>query len=560
MSILLHSGSNPGITETIGEYGDILRKIQSYKPKIYDVTLDYVGYQTDNGATYCFCEEKNCSNTLINTLKSLKESGTPMGYLSFQGAGASSGRGTAAPWCVDLWGVDGGLGPQYPMSLKDLHESIGIPLQLYAPYFCPKSPYFTQNSSKLLNFNWKSVVSDETLDQCQGFMFQDVTPAQSLDFYTSFFSRGKNAGMESFEPDFMNQNYNCVPEFIQQAGLATEWQLGMANAGLAQNVSIQWCYATPTDVMNSLIMPSVTNFRVSSDFCYGMSWDIGISSLLVWAMGASPSKDTLWTSTNDKFSVPGCDWTPDHEEPAVSLHVILALMSSGPMGISDLNGKTNTTLLKHAITEDGHLLKPLKPITSIDSMMRSEKYRPKGYIMGTYSTGPSWYFVSFKLQNAFNVSLADFYPSPDVKTRILVSRIFDSGFGCKNGSIVQSGSTCVNRVTEVQKSNIIFRAPMSSFQNVTGGTDFHPVLTTVWKVCELSGWVFMGELHKFVAVSPRRFEYVNCLKNGVEAAARGSPGEKIKVTILKPDASLSWKVLVEEVVLNEYGFASLSFH
>ena len=61
-----------------------------------------------------------------------------MGYLSFQGAGASSGGGGAhaAPWCVDTWGVDGGLGHSYPLDLPALHAAVGIPLQLYAPYFC----------------------------------------------------------------------------------------------------------------------------------------------------------------------------------------------------------------------------------------------------------------------------------------------------------------------------------------------------------------------------------------------------------------------------------------
>eukprot|EP00954_Amorphochlora_amoebiformis_P022460 1353473-Amorphochlora_amoeboformis.AAC.2 len=78
-------------------------------------------------------------------------SGVPLGYLSFQGAGASSGRGSAAPWCVDVWGVDGGLSSQYPLSVKELHDAVGVPLQLYAPYFCPNSPYFNQSTK------WESV-------------------------------------------------------------------------------------------------------------------------------------------------------------------------------------------------------------------------------------------------------------------------------------------------------------------------------------------------------------------------------------------------------------------
>ena len=63
---------------------------------------------------YCFCSDANCSATLIDKMQELEMGGAPMGYLSFQGAGASAGRGQAAPWCVSTWGVDGGEGPEYP--------------------------------------------------------------------------------------------------------------------------------------------------------------------------------------------------------------------------------------------------------------------------------------------------------------------------------------------------------------------------------------------------------------------------------------------------------------
>ena len=73
----------------------------------------------------------------------------------------------------------------------------------------------------------------------------------------------------------------------------------------------------------------LTNFRVSGDYCYGKSYEIGESSLLVWAVGAHPSKDTLWTTDNNRTETPGCDWTVDHETIAAELHVVLAIMSTG---------------------------------------------------------------------------------------------------------------------------------------------------------------------------------------------------------------------------------------
>jgi hypothetical protein len=92
--------------------------------------LQTLGYQTDNGAYYCFCNDSNCSQTLIDEIHYLKSISIPMGYLLFQGAGASSGQGIAAPWCVDTWGIDGGLSSHYPVSIKDMQNAIGIPLQL----------------------------------------------------------------------------------------------------------------------------------------------------------------------------------------------------------------------------------------------------------------------------------------------------------------------------------------------------------------------------------------------------------------------------------------------
>ena len=35
----------------------------------------------------------------------------------------------------------------------------------------------------------------------------------------------------------------------------------MAGAALEMNLTVQWCYATPTDILASLEMPAVTNFR-----------------------------------------------------------------------------------------------------------------------------------------------------------------------------------------------------------------------------------------------------------------------------------------------------------
>jgi hypothetical protein len=107
------------------------------------------------------------------------------------------------------------------------------------------------------------------------------------------------------------------------------------------------CVATPTDVLALIGLPAVTNFWISFDFYYRRSWDIGESSLLVlWALGAVPSKDMLWTTDNEGTDIPGCPWSLDHKTPTAELHLVLSLMSTGPIEVSDTIGMANTSLLK----------------------------------------------------------------------------------------------------------------------------------------------------------------------------------------------------------------------
>ena len=253
--------------------------------------------------------------------------GIPIGYLSFQGAGTSSGRGQAAPWCVEKWSADGGQDPnKYPLDTKEFHKALGVPLQLYAPYFCPNTTEYFQPDTP-----FKSLKSNTDLPGCSDFAFEMVRASDSKAFFEWFLTKGiQKAGMASFESDFMNQNVNCVEEFIENPTHgADEFLEGMAEAALGFEMPIQWCYASPNVVMASLNYPAVTNFRVSFDYCYGKSYEIGESSLLVWAVGSAPSKDTLWTTANNRTETPGCAWTVDHETVASELHVVLAIMSTG---------------------------------------------------------------------------------------------------------------------------------------------------------------------------------------------------------------------------------------
>ena len=358
----------------------------------------------------------------------------------------------------------------------------------------------------------------------------------------------------------MNQNHNCVPTHFESATNATTWQQGMAGAALARNLTVQWCYATPTDVLASLEMPAVTNFRVSFDFCYGRSWDIGTSSLLVWALGAFPSKDTLWTSDNGRLAVPGCNWTPDHEAPATALHAVLAVMSMGPVGISDGFGQTDGTLLKRIISADGTLLKPSKSLTAVDSAIAGTAGAPSGNVYATYTSSPSmltsYTFVSFKLKSAFSVREPDFFPSLAGRVSTWAIRAFSAAAACKNGTAAAACGITVATAAQV-RSGAAVKLPASDFSNVTGGTDFAPTVASVYPFCA-SGKAFLGDLSKYVSASFNRFPSVSCTATGVHVELVGVPGEKVAVTALRQSSGGAF-VVADVVVVGNDGRGEVVF-
>lgn len=117
-----------------------------------------------------------------------------------------------------------------------------------------------------------------------------------------------------------------------------------------------------------------------------------------------------------------------------------------------------------------------------------------------------------------------------------------------NGSAVHTCVTAVSSDTPHQ----IFTAPRSDLSNVTGGTDFAPAVVTVWPVCA-NGFVLLGDLSKYVALSAQRFTHVECTSTGVAAVVVGSIGEEVTVT-----AMTKTTVVVRKVVIPQAGAVSIA--
>ncbi len=223
---------------------------------------------------------------------------------------------------------------------------------------------------------------------------------------------------------------------------------------------------------------------------------------------------------------------------------------------------TNVTLVKRIISNDGSLLQPSKPITAVDSSFLEEDIAPNGFVYGTHGLDLSWIFVSFQLRDPFPVTLRDFWPplqatdtgnNDTVGNPRLALRTFGSSQECIDGEdAVASG--CVTLVTlEKDSSDLspVFEAPQSSFDSP--GSDLSPNVVTVWNECpEGSGFFFLGELNKYVALSPKRFQSVECTEEGVLATVRGSLNEVIELTLLiQEEGDTFYKVVKEKITISD---------
>jgi hypothetical protein len=193
----------------------------------------------------------------------------------------------------------------------------GLPpqLQLYAPYFCADTSYAKANGG-----DWDFVASNTSREGCTPYDFKIPAPEAAKGFYSWFFQMGKDTSsqdMVGYEPDFLAQNFKviahlkfvesrplacsghslhprftratrsqpaaahtndcwgvvplpfaiaakqqCVDRFVEEVGASEAWSQGMNDAAVEAEVALQWCMATPTDLLTSLSYPAVTNFRV----------------------------------------------------------------------------------------------------------------------------------------------------------------------------------------------------------------------------------------------------------------------------------------------------------
>jgi len=124
-------------------------------------------------------------------------------------------------------------------------------------------------------------------------------------------------------------------------------------------------------ILTALEVPRVTHARASGDYASHLTdpkssqWAIGISSMFAEAIGIAPFKDVFWSTSIQ----PGANYTGSPMEVLPDRQVLIATLSTGPVGPGDGINYTSGDHIMRCCRADGVILKPDRPLTMIDRLI-----------------------------------------------------------------------------------------------------------------------------------------------------------------------------------------------
>jgi hypothetical protein len=144
----------------------------------------------------------------------------------------------------------------------------------------------------------------------------------------------------------------------------------MGEAAAKVGINIQYCMSLPRHILTALEIPRVTHTRASNDYALHImhieeQWTIGISSMFADAIGLAPFKDVFWSTSVQ----PGRSYGPDTKEVLPEREILIATLSTGPVGPGDAIEYTNVERIMKCCRKDGLILKPDRPLTTINALI-----------------------------------------------------------------------------------------------------------------------------------------------------------------------------------------------
>lgn len=305
-----------------------------------DVILKYLGYWTDNGATYYYNydTEKGYARTLQSLVEHYRQEQIPIRYLqldswwyskSTTGADGTPGKPKKVEKLPEgEWNRYGGTLEYrahkaiFPDGLDAFQKSIGLPLITHGRWIDPASP-----DRKRYQISGVAPVDPKWWDDTAAYL--------------------KSSGVVTYEQDWCDRIYANSPEFSSDVDTGEAFLDNMARASKEQGLSLQYCMPYACYFLQGSRYENLTTIRTCTDRFNPNRWnDFLYTSRLATSMGIWPWADVYNSTERD--------------------NVLLSTLSAGAVGIGDRVGSETKTNLFRAVRADGVIVKPDAPIVPLD--------------------------------------------------------------------------------------------------------------------------------------------------------------------------------------------------
>jgi hypothetical protein len=340
--------SSHGINEGIRQFGQTMQKAynRTNQHRLNDLTINYLGYYTDNGGYYYYNTEQgmNYEETIVNVHHQIP---LPFHYIELDSWWYYKGSGNG----VSYWTARPDI---FPDGLQTVHRRLeNISLAAHNRYWAYDNVY-QQNYSFILDEN-----KEKSL------------PIGNDSFWIDLFTQAREWGLVLYEQDWLiTQTIEFLPTRTD-IDIGHQWLMSMGEAGEKIGMNIQYCMGLSRHILQALQISRVTHARVSADYAShltnptSLEWAIGVSSMFADAMGLAPFKDVFWSTSLQ----PGSLYKPSAIEVLPDREILIATLSTGPVGSGDAINYTNTERIMKCCRQDGLILKPDRPLTMINTLV-----------------------------------------------------------------------------------------------------------------------------------------------------------------------------------------------
>ena len=317
-----------GINRVYDIWGRALTDLQGKKRPANDtdVTLNTLGYWTDNGSSYYYryIPAKGYAGTLEAVRRDFARQGIPLGYMQLDSWWYP--KGAPPGWQKRKHGIytytaDPTL---FPDGLSSFQQQLGLPLITHARWIDAESPY-----------RWLYRISGNV----------SIDPA----YWQSVMYTLRESGVVAYEQDWLAAQAQTAENLSDPGAFMDE----MANAAAANDLTLQYCMPDPRHYLQSSMYDNILTARVSVDRFTRARWDDFLyTSRLVSALGVWPWSDVFLSTETD--------------------NLLLSTLSAGMVGVGDAVGSESRANLMQTIRADGVIVKPDTSLVPTDETYIAE--------------------------------------------------------------------------------------------------------------------------------------------------------------------------------------------